>query len=110
MSHFQCIVQAGGNADIRSDQLATRLQAHHAGHYPGEEATVGWVKVQPGYFFTEGRQSTSSIIACSLAHTTTLDAREHYMRGVCDIWTEMTECTDHEVVVSVTETAPTTQE
>ena len=27
------------------------------------------------------------------------------MRGVCDIWTEITGCTDHEIVVSVTETA-----
>ena len=26
------------------------------------------------------------------------------MRDVCDLWTEATDCTDHEVVVTITET------
>ncbi|MEM9564757.1 MAG: hypothetical protein AAGA93_19200 [Actinomycetota bacterium] len=104
MSQFRCFIQAGSNAETRSDELERRLHAHHATHYPGEEATVTWLAIPPGHMFTEGRQSTSSVVACLLDHTTTLDAREAYMRGVCDIWTEVTECTDHEVVVSVTET------
>ena len=110
MSQFRCFIQAGSNAATRGDELERRLRTHHAAHYPTERATVSWVPIPPGYMFTEGRQSTSSIISCSLGHETTLDHREAYMRGVCDLWTEVTECTDHEVVVSVTETVSAEQE
>lgn len=103
MGHFSCLVQEGRAAHERSDELERRLVEHHATHYPGEEATVSWVPVPPGTMFTEGRQSTSSVISCTLSHATTLDGREAYMRGICDFWTEITECTDHEVVVSITE-------
>ena len=107
---FRCIVQAGGNADLRGDELERRLREHHTRYYPDEDAGVGWMAVPPGYMFTEGRQSTSSIISCFVDHETTLDHREAYMRGICDLWTEVTGCTDHEIVVSVTETVSTSQE
>lgn len=110
MSQFRCIIQAGSNAETRSDELERRLNIHHATYYPDEQATINWVAVPPGHMFTEGRQSTSSIISCSLDHETELDHREGYMRGVCDLWTDVTECTDHEVVVSVTETVTATKE
>lgn len=110
MSQFRCFIQAGSNADTRGDELERRLRAHHLDHYPGEQASIDWVAIPSGYMFTEGRQSTSSVVSCSVGHQTTLDHRETYMRGVCDIWTEVTECTDHEVVVSVTETVSATQE
>ncbi|MEM7274858.1 MAG: hypothetical protein AAF547_17375 [Actinomycetota bacterium] len=106
MSQFRCFIQAGSNAERRSDQLEAGLRDHHTGHYPGEEVDVTWVAIPAGHMFTEGRQSTSSIVACFVAHETNLGEREAYMRGVCDLWTEVTECTDHEVVVSFTETVP----
>lgn len=108
MSQFSCIVQAGSAAHARGDQLADRLSKHHAEHYPGEQASVQWRAIPPGHMFTEGRQSTSSIISCTVAHPTTLDRREAYMRGVCDLWTEITGCTDHEVVVALTEAVDVT--
>ncbi len=110
MSQFRCFVQAGSDADTRGEELERRLRRHHADHYPTEQATVSWVAIPPGHMFTEGRQSTSSIVSCLVDHETTLGHRETYMRGVCDIWTEVTECTDHEVVVSVTETVNADQE
>ena len=110
MSGFQCLVQAGSNADARGDELERRLSEHHARHYPDETTTVGWVAIPAGRMFTEGRQSTSSIISCFVDHATTRAERETYMRGVCDLWTDVTECTDHEVVVTVTDTAAPDQE
>ena len=110
MGHFGCLVQEGSAAHERGAELEGRLRTHHADHYPGEEATVSWVAVPSGHMFTEGRPSTSSVIQCRLAHETTLDLRERYMRGVCDLWTEVTGCTDHEIVVSITETTATNQE
>lgn len=105
MSQFRCFIQAGSNADTRGDELERRLVQHHIHHYPDDRPEVTWVAIPPGHMFTEGRQSTSSIVSCFVEDKTTRAHRETYMRGVCDIWTEVTECTDHEVVVSVTDSA-----
>ena len=104
MSQFRCIIQADSNADRRRDQLERLLAEHHATHYPGQRATVSWMAIPPGHMFTEGRPSTSSIVSCFVDDVTTLDTRAVYMRDVCDLWTETTDCTDHEVVVTITET------
>jgi hypothetical protein len=108
MSQFRCVIQADSNADRARGQLEQRLAASHAKHYPGEHSSFTWMPIPPGYMFTEGQASTSSIVSCFIDHTTTLDTRAAYMRDVCDLWTEITECTDHEVVVTVTETASAT--
>ncbi len=55
---------------------------------------------------TSDASVASSIVSSFLERTTTLDERETYMRRVCDIWTDVTDCTDHEVVVTVTEPEP----
>lgn len=110
MSRFSCIVQADSAAHQRAVDLEHRLTAHHQHHYPGEAVTVTWRPVDAGFMYTEGRQSTSSVISCALRHTTTRDTREVYMRGVCDLWTEITGCTDHEIVVSITEVDPQTED
>jgi len=104
--HFSCVIQEGSVAESSSARLAGDLDVLHGRHYPGENATVSWRVVPTGWMFTEGQQSTSSIIACVITHETTLEQRERYMRDVCDLWTDVTGCTDHEVVVAVTEIDP----
>ncbi len=108
MSHFSCLIQADSTAHQRTDELERRLAELHGAHYPGEQADVVFRPVPIGAMFTEGRQSTSSIITCAVDHPTEFEARERYMRGVCDLWTDITGCTDHEIVVAVTD--PTTRE
>ena len=109
MAQFSCLIQDGSAAHLRSVDLEDRLTHHHAAHYPGETANVVFRPVEAGAMFTEGRQSTSSIITVAVSHATSYDVRERYMRGVCDIWTEVTGCTDHEIVVALTETDPTNE-
>ena len=104
MSHISCLIQETGTANTKRDQLAARLEAHHGSHFDGDSLSVGWHTVADGLMFTEGKQSTSSVISCLLEATTTLAERERYMRGICDLWTDETGCTDHEIVVSITET------
>lgn len=106
MGHFSCVIQDGGAAHVATGELERRLEELHGSHYPGESVSVSWRAVPEGYMFTEGRPSTSSIVACVVGHPTQLAEREAYMRGVCDIWTDVTGCTDHEVVVAVTEIDP----
>ncbi len=110
MSHFRCLIQEGSRADARRDELERRLRENHGRHESGELADIHWVPIPPGRMFTEGKPSTSSIVSFFVERETTLDERASYMRGVCDLWTEVTECTDHEVVVTVTETTAAGQE
>ena len=104
--HFSCVIQDESVAVESTDRLAGGLQSVHAKHYPGEDASISWRTVPTGWMFTEGRQSSSSIIGCVVQHQTTLEERERYMRDVCDLWTSVTGCTDHEVVVALTEADP----
>lgn len=106
MTHIRCLVQAASNADTQRAELEARLHALHDRHYPGEVPAVSWVAISPGAMFTEGVQSTSSIISSFVAHETTLTLRERYLRDVCDAWTEVTGCTDHEIVATITELDP----
>lgn len=105
-SHFTCVIQKDSRAEARTATLEERLTAHHARYWPDETTSVAWRSVPVGYMFTEGQQSTSSIVGCVLTHETSLAEREQYMRGVCDLWTDITGCTDHEIVVAITETDP----
>ena len=107
MSHFACLVQRNSAADSNRHALEQRLASLHANHFPGETATFRWRAAEAGFMFSEGRQSTSSVISCQIDHPTTLELRERYMRAVCDAWTAVTGCTVHEIVVSMTDTEPT---
>lgn len=106
MNHFSCVIQDLSAAQRSSDVLERRLADHHASHYPGEQTSVSWRAIPEGYMFTEGRQSTSSLVVCVIDHETSFVERERYMRGVCDVWTDVTGCTDHEIVVVVSENQP----
>ena len=110
MSEFRCLVQEASTADTRREQLEASLRSLHAEHYPGETPTFTWVAIPYGHMFTEGEHSTSSIVSAFVDHETTFDGRERYLRGVCDIWTELTGCTDHEIVATITEPELTIQE
>ena len=62
MSQFRCFVQEGSAAHARGEDLERRLHENHVHRYPREQATVNWVAVPPGYMFTGGRPSTSSVV------------------------------------------------
>lgn len=106
MSHFACIVQEGSTAHERTTELEDRLRAHAVANGLSGESSVSWTVAADGFMFTEAKPSTSSIISCLIPGPTTYTEREAFMRGVCDLWSELTGCTDHEIVVTITETGP----
>lgn len=108
MTDVMCVIQEGGPADAARAELEAALAAVHAEHHPGDTVRVGWRPIPQGFMFTEGVQSTSSIVSLGVRRRTELAEREAYMRGVCDVWTRITGCTDHEVVVAVTPPADST--
>ena len=103
LSRINCLIQAAGTAAGREPELERRLIAHHLAHFPARDVGVSWRAIEPGRMFTAGATSTTSVIACAIDDTTTRASREAYMRGICDLWTEVTGCTDHEIVVSISD-------
>ena len=103
MPTISCLIQVDSAADARRSDLESRLRAHHSEHFPADTVRVSFRAAAGGFMFTEGRQSTSSVISCQLDASTTRDFREQYMRGICDLWMDLTDCTEHEIVVSISE-------
>ena len=106
MIRVNCVIQADSSADAARAELERGLVDIHRARYPDAEIEVTFQAVAEGYMFTEGQQSTSSIVAIPLGRATTLPEREEFLRAVCDLWVDVTGCTDHEVVVAITSGAP----
>lgn len=104
MNTISCLIQADGTAASRRPQLEQRLRDNHATRRNGATVDITWRLVEPGSMYTAGAPSTSAVIACTMDGPTTLPERESYMRSICDFWTDITGCTDHEIVVSISET------
>ena len=103
MNTISCLVQAEGAAAQHQSELEQALRTNHAAQLDGAEVDISWRLVESGLMFTAGAPSSSSVIACSINGPTTLTQRETYMRSICDFWTDITGCTDHEIVVSISE-------
>ncbi len=103
MNTISCLIQAGSVADERRDVLERRLQQTHVAQCDSAAPDVVWMVIEPGRMFTAAAPSTSSVVACAMGGPTTLEQRETYMRAICGLWTDVTGCTDHEIVVSITE-------
>ena len=65
---------------------------------PGPE--IRWVTVRDGYGFTAGDPSSSSVVVRSVPVGFPDDEREAFLKRVCDLWTEVTGCSDDEIVVT----------
>ena len=52
--------------------------------------TVSWTVMEPGYMFTEGEPSTSSMVIRSVDAELGAADRERFMRAICDLWVETT--------------------
>ena len=103
MNAISCLIPAEGTAATCRPQLEQRLRDNHANQRDGAPVDITWRLIEPGSMFTAGSPSTSAVIACTMDGPTTLLERETYLRAICDFWTDITGCTDHEIVVSITE-------
>ncbi len=104
MNTIACLIQTGGSAAECEAELEQRLRQNHADQLNGAEVAVTWWRIGPGLMFTGGEPSRTAVLTCTMDGPMPLPQRESYMRAVCDLWTEITGCTDHEIVVSITET------
>ncbi|MEM1230532.1 MAG: hypothetical protein AAGI15_08355 [Pseudomonadota bacterium] len=95
-----CLVQEGQGPDRQRTALAGALDA-----FAREQFGVGlqarWVPVAPGYGFTAGAPSSSSVVSLAAPEPLTQDRREAALRALVALWTEHTGCSVDEIVAVV---------
>ena len=102
MSEFTCIVQRDQAAHRATDQLGQGLRAAHRRFIDDKPVAITWMVAEPGDMFTAGEPSTSSIVGAAIDRETTAAEREQLLTAICDLWTDVTGCTDHEILAAVT--------
>ena len=102
MPEYACVIQEGQTADRRRSELAEGLKkiGHEAFGDDPTQTSISWVVVKKGFAWTAGEPSTSSIVVRSVPVGLSLDLREAFMRGVCELWQNVTGCSIHEIVVT----------
>ncbi len=102
MTHYACIVQEGQAADRKQDALEAGLRQLGQRFFGDDPAGVAirWTRQAPGWAWTAGEPSTSSIVVRSVPLGFDDTHREAYLRAVCDLWVETTGCSIDEVVAT----------
>lgn len=102
MDHYSCIIQEGQAADRKTDTLEAglkKLGQTFFGDDP-EEVGIRWTRQAPGWAWTAGEPSTSSIVVRSVPVGYDNVQREAFLHAVCDLWVETTGCSVNEVVAT----------
>ena len=102
MDHYACIIQEGQAADRSADALEAGLQRlgqEFFGDDPAE-VNVRWTRMARGWAWTAGEPSTSSIVVRSVPVGFDDARREQFLRAVCELWVETTECSIEEIVAT----------
>ena len=102
MDLYSCIIQEGQAADRSIDALEAGLRRIGRDFFDDEPADVGirWTRHAPGWAWTAGEPSTSSIVVRSVPEGFDNDRREALLRAVCDLWVETTGCSIDEIVAT----------
>jgi len=99
---FICMIQAGLVGDDARRQLARRFFQLHDDLSDKTETdfAVRWIEIAEGSGFTGGARSSSSVTTAIVPDSITTDERVRVLSGICDAWTDVTGCTQHEVVAA----------
>jgi hypothetical protein len=96
------MIQEGQAADGKREALAEGLREIGAACFGADpaETKVEWRTVRPGFAFTAGEPSTSSLVIGSVPEGLAFEAREAFLRRVCELFESVTGCHTDEVVVT----------
>ena len=102
MADYVCLIQQGQGAERKQAELAEGLRRIGRESFGDAEtgAEITWMAFPPGMAFTAGSPSTSSLVIRSVPAGLPQDERETFMNRVCDLWSEVTGCTQDEIVVT----------
>ena len=102
MHHYACIIQEGQAADQRIDSLEAGLKRLAQDFFGDDPAAVNirWTRQAPGWAWTAGEPSTSSIVVRSVPVGFDDAERERFLHAVCDLWVDTTGCSVNEIVAT----------
>ncbi|MEN8158621.1 MAG: hypothetical protein ABFS41_00970 [Myxococcota bacterium] len=102
MSRYVCIIQEGQAADAKREALEAGLRRIGEECFGDDPAAteIQWRTVRPGFGFTAGEPSTSSLVIRSVPVGLAFDERERFLRRVCELFETVTGCDVDEVVVT----------
>ena len=102
MAEYACIIQSGQAAHRKQDALEQglrRIGQEWFGDDPSA-TTFSWTVMQPGFAWTAGEPSTSSLVIRSVPVGLEFERREAFLRRVCELWSQETGCSIEEIVVT----------
>ncbi|MXX80477.1 MAG: hypothetical protein F4Y69_05505 [Chloroflexi bacterium] len=99
---FRCTMQEGQIDEATRERLADGLRQVTKGVLgeSPDDIPVSFSDIPSGFGFRGGEPSTTSLVNGSIVGGVTQDVREELMRGICDMWMEISGCTVDELVVS----------
>ena len=102
MPHYACMIQEGQAPHRQQAALERGLRRIGREAFGDDPAATefAWVVIEPGFAWTAGEPSTSSIVVRSVPAGLPDDEREAFLRRVCDLWVEETGCSINEIVVT----------
>ena len=102
MIDFNCIVQEGCVPDEIRPELASGLANAATSILGGDPnaVEVEFSEIPHGFGFRGGEVSTTSMVRGRIPPGCDQDTRVRLMRAMSDVWTEITGCTEDDLVVS----------
>ena len=102
MADYACIIQAGQAPDRSRAALEAglrRLGEQAFGDDP-DAVEIAWTVIEPGFAWTAGEPSQSSVVIRSVPAGLPDAEREDFLRSVCRLWETETGCSADEIVVT----------
>jgi hypothetical protein len=102
MADYACIVHADQAPIRKRAELDAGLReiARVTFGESAQDVAITWITVAPGFGFTAGTPSTSSLVVRSVPHGFPDDQRTRLMTRISDLWQDVTGCTADEIVVT----------
>ena len=102
MSQYACIIQEGQAADREIAALEAGLRQLGREFFEDDptEVEIRWTRQAPGWAWTAGEPSQSSIVVRSVPVGYDDAKRESFLRAVCDLWVGTTGCSIDEIVAT----------
>ena len=99
MKNTVCMIQEGQRADGCREALERGL-TRIAREELGDDTSIEWRPVKPGFAWTAGEPSVASLIVRSVPEGYPADRRYAFLKRITEMWAAETDCSTNDVVVT----------
>ncbi len=102
---FQIVLHEGVVPDGLRPDLAAGIRRTYCGVFGGaaDAVDVDFTQIAAGHMFTAAELSRTSVVAGHVPPGTSREDRTRFLRGVTELWCEVTGCSANEIVVSASD-------